>query len=92
MAKLIRNSRKVNKHMSLSEVRDVVREQFQLVLMDEERAVRALPKLIRPGEPESDAALDALRELLVAPGSLAKEEKTRVARAEKTLGAPLLET
>ena len=92
MAKLIRDSRKVNKHMSLSEVRDVVREQFQLVLMDEERAVRALPKLIRPGEPESDAALDALRELLVAPGSLAKEEKTRVARAEKTLGAPLLET
>jgi hypothetical protein len=66
-----------------------MKEQYQLVLLDQERAVRALPKLLHPGEPESDAALDALRALLMAPGPLANEEKDRVAKVEKLLGAKL---
>ena len=89
MAKIIRDSRKANKRLTLSQFKEIAKEQLQLVLLDEERAVKALPKLIRPGEPESDAALDALRALLVAPGPLVKEEKSRVARVEKALGVKL---
>ena len=43
-----------------------------------------------PASPESDAALDALRALLVAPGPLTKEEKSRVIRVEKVLGVKLV--
>ena len=75
MLKIIRDSRKANKRLTLSQFKAMLRDQYQLVLLDEERAMRALPKLLRPGEPEADAALDALRELLVAPGPLAKEER-----------------
>ena len=68
MLKVIRDTRKANRQLTLSQFREMAREQLQLVLLDEERAIRALPKLLRQGEPESDAALDALRELLAAPG------------------------
>ena len=90
MLKIIRDSRKANRQLTLSQFKDMVKEQFQLVLFDEERAIKALPKLVHPGEPESDAALDALRALLVAPGPLPKEEKSRVVRVEKLLGVKLV--
>jgi hypothetical protein len=89
MLKIIRDTRKANRQLTLSQFRDMVKEQFQLVLLDEERAIKALPKLLRPGEPESDAALDALRALLAAPGPLLQEEKTRVVRVENLLGVKL---
>src|SRR5208337_5281965 len=90
MLKIIRDTRKANRQLTLSQFKDMVKEQFQLVLFDEERAIKALPKLVHPGEPESDAALDALRALLVAPGPLPKEEKSRVVQVEKLLGVKLV--
>jgi len=90
MLKMIRDTRKANKRLTLSQFKEIVKEQFQLVLLDEERAIKALPKLLHPGEPESEVALDALRALLVAPGPLAKAERDRVAKVEKLLGARLV--
>ncbi len=90
MLKIIRDTRKANRQLTLSQFKDLLKEQFQLVLFDEERAIKALPKLVHPGEPESDAALDALRALLVAPGPLPTEEKSRVVRVEKLLGVKLV--
>jgi hypothetical protein len=90
LLKSMRTSRKANKRLTIDQFRDMLRGQFQLVRMDEERAVEALPKLIHPGEPESDAALEALRQLIAAPGSVKKDEKARVVRIEKLLGAKLL--
>jgi hypothetical protein len=90
LSKSMRTSRKASKRLTIDQFRDMLQGQFQLVRMDEERAVKALPKLIHPGEPESDAALEALRQLIAAPGSVKKEEKARVTRIEKLLGAKLL--
>jgi hypothetical protein len=90
LLKSIRTSRRANKQLTINQFRDMLRGQFELVRKDGERAVKALPKLIHPGEPESDAALEALRHLIGAPGSVKKEEKARVARVEKLLGAKLL--
>ncbi len=90
MLKIIRDTRKANRQLTLSQFKDMVKEQFQLVLLDEERAIKALPRLLHPGEPESDAALDALRALLLAPGPLPQEEKSRAVRVEKLLGVKLV--
>jgi hypothetical protein len=68
LMKNIRASRRANKRLTLAQFRDILRDQIQLVRLDEERAVNALPKLIRPGEPEADAALNVLRQLIAAPG------------------------
>jgi hypothetical protein len=90
LLKSMRNARNANKRLTLAQFRDMLGEQFQLVRRDEERAVKALPKLIRPGEPEADAALDALRELITAPGPLDNEGKSRVVRVEEVLGVKLM--
>jgi hypothetical protein len=89
LLKSMRTSRKANKRLTIDQFRDMLTGQFQLVRMDEERAVNALPKLIHPGEPESDAALEALRQLIAAPGPLSKESEARTARVEKLLGVKL---
>ena len=89
MLEMIRETRKANKRLTLSQFKEMVKEQFQLVLVDEERAVKALPQLLHPGEPQSDAALDALRALLTATGPLTKEEQVRVAKVEKLVGVKL---
>ena len=54
MLKIIRDTRKANRQLTLSQFREMAMEQLQLVLLDEERAITALPKLLHPGEPESD--------------------------------------
>jgi hypothetical protein len=89
LMKSIRASKRANKRLTLPQFRDMLTEQ-QLIRLDEERAVNALPKLIRPGEPEVDTALRVLRELIAAPGPLDKESRARAARVQKLIGAKLV--
>ena len=65
----------------------MLNEQLQLVLLDEERAVAALPKLLQTDESETVAALGALRQLASAAGALDPEGERRLARVEKLFGA-----
>ena len=68
MLKIIRESRKANERLSLPRFKEMVREQHQLLVIDEERAINALPKLVEAGEPEAATALDALHRLIAARG------------------------
>ena len=72
----------------LAQFREMLNEQLQLVLLDEERAIAALPKLLA-GRSSRDltAALDALRQLAGAAGPLTPEGERRFARVEKLFGA-----
>ena len=65
----------------------MLNEQLQLVLLDEERAVAALPKMLRADESETAAALGALRQVVGAGGALDPEGECRLARVEKLFGA-----
>src|SRR5271166_1721477 len=87
MLKDIRESRKSNERLSLQRFREMLNEQLQLVLLDEERAVGALPKLLQTDESEAAAALGALRQLVGAAGALDAEGERRLARVEKLFGA-----
>ena len=49
MLKDIRETRKSNERLSISRFREMLNEQLQLVLLDEERAIAALPKLLQDG-------------------------------------------
>jgi hypothetical protein len=92
MLKIIGEARKANKRLTFAQFKDMLKEQYQLILLDEDRAVQALPKLVHPGERDSDSVLDALRAVLAAPGQLTKEEKNRAARIEKALNVKLTKT
>jgi len=48
MLKIIRESRKANKRLTISQFKDMVKEQFQLVLLDEDaRSMRCLSSSAR---------------------------------------------
>jgi len=85
MLKSIRESRKANERLSLSRFKAMLREQFQLLSLDEERAIEALPKLVKAGAREAGAALDAVRRVVTAAGQLDLEGKRRLKRIEALL-------
>jgi len=87
MLKIIRESRKSNERLSLPQFREMLSEQLQLVLLDEERAIAALPKLLQTDAAETSAALDVLRQLVGAAGALNPEGERRLAQVEKLFGA-----
>jgi pimeloyl-ACP methyl ester carboxylesterase len=80
--KLIRASRPAHKRISDSQFKTMMREQYLLICLDEERAVTALPKLLRADATERKAALDALHRILAARGDLSDDGKLRLARVE----------
>jgi hypothetical protein len=82
MLKQIRDSRPPEKRMSLAKFKEILREQFMLVWLDEERAIKALPALIGDNTEERRLALDIIRRVLAARGSLSDEGAERLSRIE----------
>jgi pimeloyl-ACP methyl ester carboxylesterase len=80
--KLIRESRPVDKRMSLARFKEKVREQYLLVYLDEERAIGSLPRLLGADATQRLATLDILHRVLAARGSISDEGKRRLARIE----------
>jgi len=87
MLKIIRETRKSNERLSIPQFREMLGEQLQLVLLDEERAISALPVLLQTEEGERDAALEVFRKLVGASGTLTPEGEKRLARVENLFGA-----
>jgi hypothetical protein len=84
--KLIRASRPASKRISLARFKEMMKEQFLLVCLDEDRAVNALPRLLETDPAERKAALDVLHRVLAARGALSDEGKRRLARIEALFG------
>jgi hypothetical protein len=80
--KLIRASRPVAKQMSLARFKEMVKEQYLLVRLDEDRAVNALPTLLGPDATKRKAALAALHQVLAARGDLSADGRLRLSRVE----------
>jgi Protein of unknown function (DUF3141) len=86
MLKAIRSMQSVNDRMTLTELKAVLREQFLLLRLDEERAVRAIPRLLPASEPLRSVGLKALHRMLEARGKLTAESARRLARTEALFG------
>jgi len=87
MLKLISASRPADQRMSLARFKEVLREQYLLLCLDEERAIDALPALLRQHEAGAEAALENLRKVLAATGTMSAEAKRRLARIEPYFAA-----
>jgi pimeloyl-ACP methyl ester carboxylesterase len=84
---LIRASRPVAKRMSLAHFKQVLREQYQLVLLDEQRAISTLPALLGANAGDRKAALDVIHRVLAARGELSGEASRRLAQVEAMIDA-----
>jgi len=80
--KLIRASHPADKQMTLANLKEMLRQQYLLVCLDQERAVSALPKLLGSEAGPRKDALDGLRRVLAASDSLSDEGKRRLKRIE----------
>ena len=87
MLKSIREQRKSNDRITRSQLREMLNVQLQLVQLDEERAIEAVPKLLTVGERDMAATWNAMRQLVAAPGTLDVEGPRRWTRIEKLFGA-----
>jgi uncharacterized protein DUF3141 len=87
MLQAIRNMQPVNDRMSLPELKACLKEQFLLLRLDEERAVRAIPRLLPDNAAARRAGVDALIAMLGVRGALSEEEARRLARVEALFGA-----
>jgi pimeloyl-ACP methyl ester carboxylesterase len=82
----IRAMQPVNDRMSMAELKACLKEQYLLVRLDEERAVRAIPHLLPDSKQARQAALDALLQVLGARGALPEEGLHRLSRIEAMFG------
>jgi hypothetical protein len=69
---------------SASARRQLFRDQYFMLLLDEERALAALPKLV-PQPAQREVALEMVRRVLTAKGELTPARKERLARVEAIL-------
>jgi hypothetical protein len=68
--------------------KEIVREQYLMLLLDEGRAIAALPKLLPEDRQECEAALTMVRRVLSARGDLSEEGSRRLARIEAMFAGP----
>ncbi|UGA41686.1 DUF3141 domain-containing protein [Bradyrhizobium quebecense] len=72
--------------MTLSEFKMLVREQFFMLLLDQEAALAAIPKLLPENANERRAAFAAIREVLSASSEISGEVANRLNRVGELFG------
>jgi len=86
MIQAVRAAQPADRRLSLSQLKDVLRTQYLLVRLDEQRAIRAIPKLLPPEQAPRRVALEALRRVLGATGALDPEGRRRLEEIEPLFG------
>jgi pimeloyl-ACP methyl ester carboxylesterase len=89
----IRAMRPATERRHLLELKKLIRAQYLLVRLDEERAIRALPALLKATDDDRRSAFDVVRRIAEARGTLGEVEAKRLNRVRTLfLGvAPLAE-
>jgi hypothetical protein len=73
--------------LTLAEFKAMVREQFFLLLVDQEAALAAIPKMLPASADQRRAGLNAITEVLSASGEIPNEVGQRLAEIERLFEA-----
>ena len=74
--------------VSLAQFKEMMKEQFLIVMQDQERAVGAIPMLLPTTRGERNALMGVIRQLVNSGEALPEESKRRLARIEALFGDP----
>ena len=86
MAERVRDQHLAGERLPGPRRRELFRDQYLLLLLDEAKALDALPRML-PSATDRTAALDMVRQVLSAKGDLNEERRARLARVEAILNA-----
>jgi pimeloyl-ACP methyl ester carboxylesterase len=76
------------KRVGLTRFKEIVKEQYLILLLDAERAMTALPKLLPSNRRQCEEALALVRRVLAARGALSEEGSRRLERVEAIFAGP----
>ena len=76
------------KRVGLSRFKEIVKEQYLILLVDAERAIAALPKLLPGNRRRCEEALALVRRVLAARGELLEDGRRRLERVEAVFVGP----
>jgi hypothetical protein len=86
--KLISGELPPAKRLGFTRFKDIVKEQYLILLLDPERAIAALPKLLPSNRRQCEEALALVRRVLSARGALPEESRRRLERIEAMFAGP----
>src|ERR1700731_4588659 len=76
------------KRVGFARFKEIVKEQYVILMLDAERAIAALPKLLPGNRRQCDEALALVRRVLDARGALPEESRRRLERIEAMFAGP----
>ena len=76
------------KRVGPARFKEIVKEQYLILLRDEERAVAALPTLLPANRRQGEEALALVRRVLAVRGALSEEGARRLERVEALFAGP----
>ena len=83
---LARRLRQAHGDMPLAEFKALVREQFNMLLVDQTRALAAIPTLLPPDDETRIKAFDLIKEVMRARGEISAEDRTRMGEVARLFG------
>jgi hypothetical protein len=78
----------VAKRVGFVRFKEIVKEQYLMLLFDAERAIAAIPNLLPGNRRQRDEALALVRRVLAARGTLPEEGRRRLERIEAMFAGP----
>jgi hypothetical protein len=76
------------KRIGVAQFKEIVKEQYLILLLDADRAIAALPKLLPANRRQCEEALALVRRVLAARGALPEEGRRRLERIEAIFAGP----
>jgi pimeloyl-ACP methyl ester carboxylesterase len=80
---LTRRIRQAHGDIPLSDFKALVREQFNMLLIDQEGALRAIPAMLPSDAEERRKAFDLIKQVLGARGEMSLEDETRMSEVAR---------
>jgi hypothetical protein len=74
--------------LPLSEFKTLVREQFAMLLIDQQAALAALPSLLSSDAGKRGEAFDVIKQVMAASGEISAEDEKRLREIGRLFGIP----
>jgi hypothetical protein len=85
-AEALRRIRETHTDLTLSAFKALVREQFNMLLIDQAAALAAIPSMLPPDTDTRVKAFDLIRQVLAARGAFSAEENARLSEIARLFG------
>jgi pimeloyl-ACP methyl ester carboxylesterase len=83
---MARRIRKAHADMPIADFKALVREQFNILLIDEEAALAAIPSMLPPEMATREKGYDLIKQVLSVRGELSTEDKKRLSEVASLFG------